>query len=228
MKQIIIAIDGFSSCGKSSFAKLIADKYNYIFIDSGAMYRAVTLYALENNIINNGVIDREKLISQLNNITIFFKNDVRSGTSATILNGKDVSQEIRSLEVNKNVSPVSSIKEVRNKMVLLQKEMGNKRGVVMDGRDIGTTVFPNAELKIFMTASVDVRIERRYKELTDKSENVSLEEIKENILYRDNFDQTRDESPLKMADDAILLDNSNMSISEQMDWFDDIFTKLNA
>lgn len=225
MKKIVIAIDGFSSCGKSSFAKAIAKKYGYIFIDTGAMYRAVTLYALRNQMIKNGEVDKLLLLQSLPFVEIHFQEGEKETPSRVILNGEDVDDELRSVEVNQNVSQISSIAEVRHKMVLLQQEMGKRRGVVMDGRDIGTVVFPDAELKIFMTASVDVRAERRYKELRTKGENVLLDEIKENLSYRDHLDQTREESPLRMANDAILLDNSYMTIEQQMVWAEE---KINA
>lgn len=223
MKKIIVAIDGFSSCGKSSFAKLIAKKYGYIFIDTGAMYRAVTLFALRGGMICDGVVDRSRVIAALPSLEISFRKS--EPVNLILLNGEDVSDAIRSLEVSNFVSQISGIGEVRRKMVLLQQAMGRERGIVMDGRDIGTVVFPDAELKIYMTASVDVRAERRYKELIAKGDNVSLEDIEENISYRDHLDQTRNESPLRMADDAILLDNSNMTIEEQMEWVDDLILK---
>lgn len=218
MKKIIIAIDGFSSCGKSSFAKAIAKKYGFIFIDTGAMYRAVTLYALRNGIINGGVVDQKKMIAALPDISIYFKKC--EPVNRIMLGEEDVSDAIRSLEISQNVSQISQIAAVRYKMVLLQQEMGSERGVVMDGRDIGTVVFPNAELKIFMTASVCIRAERRYKELIAKGDKVSLEEIKENIAYRDHLDETREESPLRRASDALLLDNSYMTVEQQMEWVD--------
>lgn len=218
MKNIIIAIDGFSSCGKSSFAKAIAEKYGYIFIDTGAMYRAVTLYALRCGMICDGVVDVTRLVAALPVINIYFKKS--TPVNRIMLGDEDVSEAIRSLEVNKCVSQISSIAEVRRKMVTLQQKMGEMRGIVMDGRDIGTVVFPDAELKIFMTASVEVRAHRRYDELIANGDNVSLEDIKENLVYRDTLDQTRQESPLKMADDALLLDNSNMTVKEQMEWVD--------
>lgn len=226
MKNIIIAIDGFSSCGKSSFAKAIAKKYGYIFIDTGAMYRAVTLYALRNGMIKSGVVDTATLVAALPAVNIYFKKS--EPVNRIMLGNEDVSEAIRSLEVSQNVSQISSIGEVRRKMVSLQQEMGKMRGIVMDGRDIGTVVFPDAELKIFMTASVDVRACRRYKELIANGDNVSLDEIKENISYRDNLDQTREESPLKMADDAVLLDNSDMTVDEQMVWVDNLIKKCVA
>lgn len=223
MKNIIIAIDGYSSCGKSSFAKAIAKKYGFIFIDTGAMYRAVTLYSLRRGIINGGVVDQKRMIAALPDISIYFKKS--EPVNRIMLGEEDVSDAIRSLEVSQNVSQISQIAEVRRKMVLLQQEMGRKRGVVMDGRDIGTVVFPDAELKIFMTASVDIRAERRYKELIANGDKVSLEEIKENIAYRDHLDETREESPLRRASDALLLDNSHMTVEEQMEWVDHLLNK---
>lgn len=223
MKNIIIALDGYSSCGKSSFAKAIAKKYGFIFIDTGAMYRAVTLYSLRRGIINGGVVDQKRMIAALPDISIYFKKS--EPVNRIMLGEEDVSDAIRSLEVSQNVSQISQIAEVRRKMVLLQQEMGRKRGVVMDGRDIGTVVFPDAELKIFMTASVDIRAERRYKELIANGDKVSLEEIKENIAYRDHLDETREESPLRRASDALLLDNSHMTVEEQMEWVDHLLNK---
>lgn len=224
MKNIIIAIDGFSSCGKSSFAKAIAKKYGYLFIDTGAMYRAVALYALRSGMICDGVVDKARLVAALPMVNIYFKKS--EPVNRIMLGDEDVSEAIRSLEVNQNVSQISSIAEVRRKMVSLQQEMGGKRGVVMDGRDIGTVVFPDAELKIFMTASADVRAGRRFKELIANGDKVSLNEIKDNLLYRDNLDQTREESPLKMASDAVLLDNSDMTVEEQMKWVDNLMKNL--
>lgn len=223
MKNKIIAIDGFSSCGKSSFAKAIAKKYGYIFIDTGAMYRAVTLFALRGGMVLGGVVDRERVIAALPTLNIYFKKS--EPVNRIMLGDEDVSEAIRSLEVNRAVSQISQIAEVRRKMVLLQQEMGKSGGIVMDGRDIGTVVFPDADLKIFMTASVDVRAERRYKELIANGNRVSIEEIKENLSYRDHLDQTRDESPLRMAEDAVLLDNSHMTVAEQMEWVDELIHK---
>lgn len=225
MKNKIIAIDGFSSCGKSSFAKAIAKKYGYIFIDTGAMYRAVTLFALRGGMVLGGVVDRERVIAALPTLNIYFKKS--EPVNRIMLGDEDVSEAIRSLEVNRAVSQISQIAEVRRKMVLLQQEMGKSGGIVMDGRDIGTVVFPDADLKIFMTASVDVRAERRYKELIANGDRVSIEEIKENLSYRDHLDQTRDESPLRMAEDAVLLDNSHMTVAEQMEWVDELIHKKN-
>lgn len=217
-RKKIIAIDGFSSCGKSTVAKDLAKKLNYIYIDSGAMYRAITLFCLKNNIIENKNINEPKLASLLKDIKITFEYNNKTGKAETFLNGINVEDEIRNIEVSENVSSISSIKFVRENLVKQQQELGKNKSIVMDGRDIGTTVFPNADLKIFMTADVDVRAERRYKELTQKGLNVSIEEIKENIKKRDYLDQNREISPLKKADDAIILDNSYLTKEEQLTW----------
>lgn len=219
MKKIIIAIDGHSSCGKSTFAKAIAARLGYIFIDTGAMYRAVTLYALENGAIPSGVVDEERVVEMLSDIDIDFRFNPECGASDIYVNGDLVESKIRTIEVSNCVSAVSSIAEVRAKLVAMQQEMGLRRGIVMDGRDIGTVVFPDAELKIYMTADAMVRAERRYKELTAKGDKVTLEEIYENVVSRDKADMSRAISPLRKADDAIVLDNSNMSVEEQMTWF---------
>lgn len=218
-KKIIIAIDGHSSCGKSTFAKSIAARLGYIFIDTGAMYRAVTLYALEHGAINSGIVDEERVVSMLNDINIDFRFNPQRGASDIYVNGDLVEGKIRTIEVSNCVSAVSSIGDVRSKLVAMQQQMGKKRGVVMDGRDIGTVVFPEAELKIYMTADAMVRAERRYKELTAKGDKVTLEEIYENVVSRDKADMTRAISPLRKADDAIVLDNSSMTVDEQMVWF---------
>mgnify|MGYP003304377383 FL=1 len=219
-KRIIIAIDGHSSCGKSTFAKAIAARLGYIFIDTGAMYRAVTLYALENSIIENGIVDEERIKSSLGDIDIDFRFNPQRGASDIYVNGDLAEGKIRTIEVSNCVSAVSSIGAVRSKLVAMQQAMGRDGGVVMDGRDIGTVVFPDAELKIYMTADAMVRAERRYKELTAKGDKVSLEEIYENVVSRDHADMTRAISPLRKAEDAIVLDNSHMSVEEQMEWFD--------
>ena len=219
-KRIIIAIDGHSSCGKSTFAKAIAARLGYIFIDTGAMYRAVTLYALEHGAISGCIADEELIESMLSDINIDFRFNPERGASDIYVNGDMVEGKIRTIEVSNCVSAVSSIGAVRSKLVAMQQEMGRKGGVVMDGRDIGTVVFPDAELKIYMTADAMVRAERRYKELTAKGDKVSLEEIYENVVSRDKADMTRAISPLRKADDAIVLDNSHMSVEEQMAWFD--------
>ena len=222
-KKIVIAVDGFSSCGKSTFAKLVAARLGYIFIDTGAMYRAVTLYALENGAIQNGILDEEVLVGLLDNIDISFRFNPERGASDIYVNDVWVEGKIRTIEVSNLVSAVSAVGEVRKRLVALQQRMGRDKGVVMDGRDIGTVVFPNAELKIFMTAAPEVRAERRYIELQAKGEQVSKEEIVENIRQRDHLDQTRAISPLRKADDAIVLDNGGMTLEEEMEWFDQVF-----
>jgi cytidylate kinase len=217
-KKIIIAIDGHSSCGKSTMAKSLAQELGYIYIDSGAMYRAVTLYALRNGLIDNGIPDAEKIIAELENIKITFKWDEVSGRNTTFLNGENVEEEIRRIEVSQNVSPISTIAEVRREMVKQQRENGFNKGIVMDGRDIGTVVFPEAELKIFMTASPKIRAQRRYDELKGKGVEVDFAEIIQNVEGRDEIDSNRETSPLKKADDALVLDNSNLTREQQLQW----------
>lgn len=218
-KKIIIAVDGFSSCGKSTFAKAIAARLGYIFIDTGAMYRAVTLYALDHGAIRSGVVDEDAVRSLLGDIEITFRFNPERGASDIYVNGDLAEERIRTIEVSNCVSGVSSIREVREKLVAMQQRMGRNRGVVMDGRDIGTVVFPDAELKIFMTADPEVRADRRYAELTAKGMKVTREEVLANVLARDEADMHRAISPLRKADDAIVLDNSHMSVEEQMGWF---------
>ena len=218
-KKIIIALDGFSSCGKSTFAKAIAARLGYIFIDTGAMYRAVTLYALEQGAIGENGVDEAAVVQLLPQINISFRFNAERGASDVYVNGELVEDKIRSIEVSNAVSSVSSIGAVREKLVAMQQQMGRERGVVMDGRDIGTVVFPDAELKIFMTAEATVRAQRRYAELTAKGDNVTLEEILENVISRDKADMERAISPLRQAEDAVVLDNSHMSVEEQMAWF---------
>lgn len=225
-KKIIIAIDGFSSCGKSTFAKAIAARLGYIFIDTGAMYRAVTLYAQEQGAIVEGEVNAERVVELLPQINISFRFNTERGASDIYVNGVYAEERIRSIEVSNCVSRVSSIGAVREMLVAMQQQMGRERGVVMDGRDIGTVVFPDAELKIFMTADAKVRAERRYKELTAKGEQVTLEEILENVISRDKADMTREISPLRRADDALELDNSYMSVEEQMAWFMEQYNKI--
>lgn len=210
--KINIAIDGHSSCGKGTLAKNLAKELGYIFVDSGAMYRAVTLYLMENDIPLEEVAEDPAL---LGNIRITFEYEPEREFYETYLNGKNVEKEIRSMHVSRNVSPVSAIKEVRNFLVAKQKEIGQNKGVVMDGRDIGTVVYPDAELKIFMTASPEIRAKRRYLELEKKGINVQYQEVLHNIKERDHIDSTRTESPLIKAEDAITLDNSAMSKNEQ-------------
>ena len=215
MNKITIAIDGYSSCGKSTLAKQLAKKLGYSYIDSGAMYRAVALWCLENKAIENGVTDKEKLVSNLNNIKIEFRFNPEVQSSETYLNRRNVEKVIRGMAVSEIVSKISSIKEVRYKMVALQRQFGEDKGVVMDGRDIGSIVFPNAELKLFMTAAPSIRAKRRYDELKAKGAEVSMEEIAENLRLRDYEDTTRKENPLMQAADAVVLDNSNLTPSEQ-------------
>ena len=208
---IIIAIDGYSSCGKSTFAKTIANELQYLYIDSGAMYRAITLYAIQNKIIENGKTNIAQLDKVLKLIKVAFRYDPKELKYETLLNDENVEEKIRSMEVSENVSEISKIISVRSRLVALQQKLGENKGIVMDGRDIGTVVFPNAEVKLFMTASLEVRAYRRYNELIEKGISPSLSDITANLAQRDFLDQNREISPLKKADDAILLDNSNMT-----------------
>ncbi|CAL2061674.1 (d)CMP kinase [Tenacibaculum sp. 190524A05c] len=216
-KKIIIAIDGFSSTGKSTIAKQLAKHLNYIYVDTGAMYRAVTLFAMKNNYINNQSFNQEKLISNLNSVQLNFKFNAHLGFAEMFLNGENVEKEIRTIEVSKLVSKVSAISQVRKKLVSEQQEMGKEKGIVMDGRDIGTVVFPDAELKLFMTASADKRAKRRYKELINRGDKVNYEEILHNVQERDHIDSTRTDSPLTKANDAVEFDNSDMGLEEQFE-----------
>ena len=224
--SLIIAVDGYSSCGKSTFAKAIARKMDYIYIDSGAMYRAVTLYSLRQEIISGDKINLERLSSYLDKIKIEFRGNSKMDRNELFLNGENVEEEIRTIGISEHVSDISKIKFVRKKMVKLQQEMGRKKGIVMDGRDIGTVVFPDADIKIFMTAEVDIRAERRYKELIEKGLQGSYDEVRKNIIKRDHIDENREASPLRKADDAITLDNSYMTPTEQMVWFGDLLIKM--
>lgn len=217
-KRLIIAIDGYSSCGKSTFAKAIAKEMKYIYIDSGAMYRAVTLYCMRKGLAGEGKINPEGIVDELKNIYIEFVYNPDKDEHETYLNSENVERKIRELEVSSHVSLISQIHQVRSRMVELQRETGVMKGIVMDGRDIGTVVFPDAELKIFMTASVDIRAGRRYKELKEKGMDVDFEEIRNNIVSRDLIDENREISPLRRADDAVVLDNSKMTVEEQMKW----------
>jgi cytidylate kinase len=219
MKKIIIAIDGFSSCGKSTMAKDLAREIGYVYVDTGAMYRAVTLYALRNNLFNSdNTVKVDELEQQMKNITISFKFNTETGRPDTYLNGELVEKEIRSLEVSSHVSPIAAVPFVRTAMVAQQQRMGESKGIVMDGRDIGTTVFPQAELKIFVTASAEVRAQRRYDELQAKGMPADYADILKNVEERDYIDSHREVSPLRKADDAIELDNSHMTIPEQKAW----------
>ena len=217
IKNIVIAFDGHSSCGKSTVAKAVAKELNYTFIDSGAMYRAVTYLAMQKDLIIEKEIKLNELKSELDLINIEFVKNA-SGQQETWLNGKNIEREIRNIEVSNSVSYISEIDFIRTKLVDLQQKMGVHKKIVMDGRDIGTVVFPNAELKFFMTASVEVRAQRRYDELIKKGDKVTFEEVKANIEKRDFIDQNRKISPLKKAKDAIVFDNSNLSRKEQLDW----------
>ena len=227
MGKINIAIDGVSSSGKSTMAKDLAKIIGYIYIDSGAMYRAVTLYCLQNDIINEDkTIDEKKLKAQLSDIHIEFKLNTDTGRPDTYLNGQNVEREIRGMEVSSLVSPVSAIGFLRKEMVKQQQAMSLKKGVVMDGRDIGTVVFPDAELKLFITASPEIRAQRRMDELRMRGNNeTSYEEVLQNIKYRDHHDRNRKESPLRKADDAIELDNSTVNIEQQLQWAVDMYQK---
>ena len=216
MKKIIIAMDGHSSCGKSTMAKALAKAIGYTYIDTGAMYRAVTLYAIRRGFIGENGIDEESLRREMPQIKITFGHE--NGMQYTILNGENVERQIRGMEVSGNVSPISAIGFVREAMVSLQREMGRQGAVIMDGRDIGTTVFPNAELKIFVTASDEIRAQRRFDELKAKGENPVFEDVLKNVRERDYIDSHRAVSPLRKADDAIVLDNSHMTIEEQDKW----------
>ncbi|MRX45932.1 (d)CMP kinase [Pedobacter puniceum] len=212
-KNIIVAIDGYSSCGKSTLAKALAKKLHFIYVDSGAMYRAVTLYFLRNQ---TDLSNHDIIIDALEHIDLNFHS--RDYQSHILLNGEEVSEEIRQMPVSENVSKIAAIKEVRQAMVKQQQKMAKSKNMVMDGRDIGTTVFPNAQVKLFMTADPKIRAERRYRELLSKGEQVELEEIFENLAHRDYLDTTREESPLVRADDAIILDNTNLSEEEQLNF----------
>ena len=224
-KRLIIAIDGYSSCGKSTFAKAVAKYLSYIYIDSGAMYRAVTLYCMRKGFISENDLDNESILSNLKNIHIDFIFNRIINEYETFLNSENVEKEIRGIDVTSYVSRISQIYEVRLRLVELQREIGAAKGLVMDGRDIGTVVFPNADIKIFMTASADIRARRRHKELSEKGIVTDFEEIKRNIIARDIADENRDISPLRRADDAIVLDNSRMTVSEQMEWIRDIIER---
>lgn len=219
MKKITIAVDGFSSCGKSTMAKDLAKKIGYVYVDTGAMYRAVTLFAMRNNLFNeDGSVMLPELESCLPKINISFRFNPETGRPDTYLNGELVEKEIRGMEVSNHVSPIAAIPFVRSAMVEQQQQMGKDKGVVMDGRDIGTTVFPDAELKIFVTASAKVRAQRRYDELQEKGQPADFADILKNVQERDYIDTHREVSPLKKADDAIELDNSHMTIEEQNKW----------
>ncbi len=227
MKKITIAIDGYSSCGKSTMAKELAKKVGYIYVDSGAMYRAVTLYALRNGLFTeNDEIREDELKAQMDNVRISFVLDEATRLPLTCLNGEIVENDIRQMEVSRRVSPIAALPFVREALTRQQQAFGEEKGIVMDGRDIGTTVFPNAELKIFVTASAEVRAQRRYDELKAKGEkDVDFEDILRNVKERDEIDRNRAVSPLRMADDALLLDNGNMTREQQNEWLMDKFNQ---
>ncbi|MGF1555340.1 (d)CMP kinase [Paucihalobacter sp.] len=216
-KKITIAIDGFSSTGKSTVAKQLAKALEYIYVDSGAMYRAVTLFAMQNGLISNDSFDKANLVKQLKDITISFEYNPVKGVAEVYLNGINVESDIRTLEVSNFVSHIAEISEVRKKLVEQQQQFGKNKGVVMDGRDIGTVVFPDAELKIFMTASAETRAQRRFEELKTKGDSANFSSVLKNIQKRDSIDTNRDDSPLAQAEDAILFDNSNLSVEQQFE-----------
>ena len=225
--KITIAIDGFSSSGKSTMARDLAKRIGYIYVDSGAMYRAATLFAIENGMVNSdGSIDTARLIAELPNIKISFSPAQEDGRQHTLLNGRDVESEIRGMQVSNLVSPVSAIPEVRHALTAIQQQMGREKGIVMDGRDIGTTVFPDAEMKVFVDASPEVRAKRRVLELQQKGDAVNFEEVLENIKERDRIDTTRKESPLRKAEDAHILDNDNLTIPQQMEWLLNLYAEI--
>lgn len=215
MRDIIIAIDGYSSCGKSTLAKQIAQALNYVYIDTGAMYRAVSLYAVQNKFIENNILEVGKLLDALPLINISFSYNLDQNKSETFLNGVNVEKDIRTIEISNHVSKVAQLKEVRQKMIELQRIMGKNKRLVMDGRDIGSVVFPDAELKLFMTASPKIRAQRRFDELQAKGDKVPFEDVMANIVLRDNDDTSRTENPLIKADNAIVIDNSNITQEEQ-------------
>jgi len=216
MNKIVIAIDGYSSTGKSTIAKQVAKELNYIYVDTGAMYRAVTYFALEHKFIGDGFFNSQALINQLDHINISFKFNEDLGFAEVYLNGENIEDDIRTLEVSSYVSPVATLSEVRRKLVEQQQLIGKGEGVVMDGRDIGTVVFPESELKIFMTASAETRAKRRYKELLERGHKLSYEDVLKNVTTRDHIDSTREDSPLVKAEDAVEIDNSDLTIEEQL------------
>ena len=221
-KKITIAIDGHSSCGKSTMAKQLAKSLGYVYVDTGAMYRTVTLFALRHGLFDaDGKVKADELKARMDEIEVSFRFNEASGKADACLNGKDVEKEIRLMEVSNHVSPIAALPFVREAMVAQQRRMGREKGIVMDGRDIGTTVFPDAELKIFVTASAEVRAQRRYDELRGKGEDADYDEILRNVQERDYIDSHRDVSPLRQAPDALLLDNSHMTIEEQDRWLEE-------
>ena len=226
MKKIVIAIDGFSSCGKSTMAKDLAREVGYIYVDTGAMYRAVTLFAMRNDVFDaEGNIDETRLKALLPDVKLTFQLNNETKLPEVCLNGENVERYIRTLEVSQHVSPIAALPFVREKLVEQQQAMGNEKGIVMDGRDIGTVVFPNAELKIFVTASAEIRAQRRFKELETKGMPADFDEILQNVEQRDYIDTPRETSPLRQADDALVLDNSHLTIAEQKVWLMEKFNE---
>ncbi len=226
MKKIIVAIDGYSSSGKSAMARELARRIGYVYVDSGAMYRAVTLYAIRHGMAGGGKIDRDALVAALPGISVTFEPAGADGVQHTLLNGEDVEREIREMQVSSHVSPVAEIAEVRERLVRLQQEAGEAKGIVMDGRDIGTTVFPDAEMKVFVEASPEVRARRRLRELEQKGAEANYEEVLENIRTRDHIDTTRAVSPLRKAADAHVLDNGRLTPAEQMEWLQNLYNTI--
>lgn len=226
MNKITIAIDGFSSSGKSTMARELARRIGYVYVDSGAMYRAVTLYAIEHGMASPGNIDKPALTAALPQIEISFSPAGEDGVQHTLLNGRDVEREIREMAVSSLVSPVAEIPEVRERLVKLQQQMGARKGIVMDGRDIGTTVFPDAEMKVFVDASAEERARRRLKELQEKGVDTDYDRVLENIRERDHIDSTRKVSPLRKAEDAVVLDNDRMTREEQMEWLLNLYERI--
>ncbi len=226
MTKITIAIDGYSSCGKSTLAKALASKLGYAYVDSGAMYRCVTLYALRKGVIKDHSFQENDIIRLLDEIHLTFQFNPNSKSSETFLNGENVEKEIRQMIVSENVSKVSAIHDVRVKMIAIQRKLGKNKGIVMDGRDIGTNVFPNAELKLFMTADTDIRTQRRFDELSSKGQHISFSDVKSNLIYRDHEDTHRKENPLTQAEDAIVLDNTDLSREQQLEFVLKLITDL--
>lgn len=225
MKKIVIAIDGHSSTGKSTVAKQLANHLNYIYVDTGAMYRAITLFAHQNNWIEGDSLNEPALVEKLSEVSISFQLNPDTQKSEVFLNGTNVEDQIRDLTISSKVSLVAQVPQVREKLVEIQQQMGKEKGIVMDGRDIGTVVFPNAELKLFMTASPEIRAQRRYEELKSKGDPVSYDDIFENVMHRDKLDSERTHSPLKQADDAVLVDNSKLSQEEQFEFILNLINK---
>jgi len=222
-----VAIDGYSSCGKSTLARALAAHMGYVYVDSGAMYRAITLFCMRVKIISaEGKFEQNKVTNALKKINLSFKFNSTAKASDTYLNGENIEKNIRQMDVSSNVSRISMVKEVRHHVVDIQREMGKDKGIVMDGRDIGTNVFPNAELKVFMTADIDIRVQRRFDELTSKGEHVTIEEVKANLMERDYDDTHRKESPLTKAKDAIILDNSDLNKEQQLEFVEKLIKDM--